>query len=153
MEDCYVRAQEYYSLIGNEAERARVIWLGKALRMSEGGYWIPRKAEHVIEKDWNARSMAMKYSCQRAFDMLRNACTLYNHVLEEEELEKYKLLKGWTTSDADWDPALKDREKEVKSDEWVGGLPSPIRKNLKEIREKQKKWLTPRELYAQGYHV
>ena len=154
----YQRAQEYYGLIGNAAEEARVRWLGKALRMTEKGYWIPRKAEYCIDKVWNARSMAMNYSCERAFANLRDACTLHSRVLEEEELAKYIQLGGWR-SDADWDEDLQDREIEVAKDEWVGGLPIQVQNNLQEIRERQEeKWLSEetkmrRKLYAQGYRV
>ena len=83
-----------------------------------------------------AKKMAMKYSCKSAFHMMQKACSLHKSVLEPEELEKYKLLGGWT-SDANWDDELKDREAEVKSNKWVGGVPSQIRKQEASIRKHQ----------------
>jgi len=138
MGEYYERAEEFHNLVGNAAEEARVIWLRKALRMNRGGYTIPRSAEYVIEKVKNAKKMAMKYSCKSAFHMMRKACSLHESVLEPEELEKYKLLGGWT-SDANWDDELKDREAEVKSNKWVGGVPSQIRKQEASIRKHQEK--------------
>ncbi len=81
------------------------------------------------------------FACKRAFEKLRDACELHEEVLEDEELEKYKKLKGWR-SDADWDKELKKREIQVNLENWVGGLPSPIRKQLHLIRKWQEIWLT-----------
>ena len=163
MEDYYKRAEEFHNLVGNAAEEARVIWLGKALRMNRRGYWIPRSAEYVIEKVRNAKKMAMTYSCERAFDILSNACDLHGEVLEPEELERYKLIgkeEGAWMSKADWSTDLIEREKEIKNNNWKGGLPSPIKNNLKEIRAHQEKEMKKadaekkkrRELFDQFYN-
>ena len=136
----YVRAREYFDLVGNAEEKARVIWLADALRKNRRGYWIPRKAEYVVEKVQNAKKMAMTYSCERAFDILRDACNLHDEVLEPEELERYKLIgkkQGAWMSRADWSPDLIKREEEVANKNWKGGLPSPIKNNLKKIRAHQ----------------
>ena len=134
----YKRAQAFNLKIGNWEEWGRVIRLEGAMEKTETDGWIvPRTAEYVVEKVRNAKKMAMSYSCERAFDILRNACDLHREVLEPEELEKYKLLEyGWT-SNADWDKKLKDREAEVKLNNWVGGVPSKIRKEEASIRKQQ----------------
>ena len=140
MGEYYERAEEFHNLVGNAAEEARVIWLRKALRMNRGGYTIPRSAEYVIEKVKNAKKMAMKYSCKSAFHMMRKACSLHKSVLEPEELERYKLIgkkQGAWMSRADWSPDLIKREEEVANKNWKGGLPSPIKNNLKKIRAHQ----------------
>ena len=142
----YERAQEYYSLIGNAAEEARVIRLASAMRKTEEDGWsIPRSAEYYIEKVRRARTFAMSYSCKRSFTKLRNTIAFHDKAMEGKELERYKLLGGWR-SDGNWDEQLKAREEEVKKDTWKGGVPSQIKNNLKEIRERQKQILKEEEM-------
>ena len=81
----------------------------------------------------------MSFSCKRSFAKLRAAIEFHDTAMEPEEVEKYKLLEGGWTSDADWDDELKDREAEVKSNKWVGGVPSQIRKQEASIRKHQEK--------------
>ena len=131
----YSRAAEYYNLVGNAAEEARVIWLGKALRMNKGGWSIERTAAYYLEKVQRARTVAMMYSCKESFRKLRNTIANHDEVLEGKELEQYKLLGGWTT-DQHWDQELKTRYEKVNKGEWVRGLPDHIQKNLKEMRER-----------------
>ena len=136
-----------------------MIRLASAMRKTEEDGWIiPRSAEYYIEKVRRARTFAMSYSCKRSFTKLRNTIAFHHEVLEGEELQKYKLLGGWTSHN-DWDEDLQNREIEVGKDEWVGGLPSQIQNNIQEIRERQEeKWLSEetkmrRKFYAQGYSV
>ncbi len=130
----YQRAQAFNLKMGNWEEWHRVIRLEGAMKKTETDGWIvPRTAEYVVEKVRNAKKMAMSYSCERAFDILRNACDLHREVLEPEELERYKLIGikgGAWMSKADWSSDLIKREKEVKKSNWKGGLPSPIKSKL-----------------------
>jgi len=134
----YERAQAYYLKIGNWEEWRRVLRLERAMKKTEtDGYIVPMTAENYRDRVRRRRDFAMSFSCKRSFAKLRDCIDFHDTAMEPEEVEKYKLLEGGWTSDADWDDELKDREAEVKSDEWVGGLPSPIKNNLKEIRERQ----------------
>ena len=141
----YERAQAYYLKIGNWEEWRRVIRLNSYMKQTETDGWIvPRTAEYYRDRVRRKRDFAMSFSCKRSFAKLRAAIEFHDTAMEPEEVEKYKLLEGGWTSDADWDDELKDREAEVNSGKWVGGLPSPIKNNLKEIRERQEEeWKPP----------
>ena len=135
----YARAREYYAMTGNEEEEERVIDLNWTMRQTEKYGWIiPRTAEYWKAKVERVRNFAMMYSCERSFDKLRDTIAYYDTAMDVEEQLRYKLLGGWT-SDANWDDKLKDREAEMKSNKWVGGVPSQIRKQEASIRKHQEK--------------